>query len=444
MNGPVRTISALVLASLVTACSLGGGSPPPPGDASDCTAADPGIVVLCEAIELIQTRYVDPIPDATLVGAGVSGVDTLAGGGTVGDLSCDIDDAVVEPMCDAIDAAAAEPSDAVEAALTAIAFETLDPNSVYLDEDALRLAEEETTGQIEGIGALVSTEDLTPGATPGSACRVASGTCHLLVVSTFAGSPAREAGVLPADRIVSVDGTDIEGMLFEEVTGLIRGQAGTTVTVGFERGDRAVELTMARAAIDIPVAQWETIGDVGYLRLNVFTLGSPAQVKTGLTELLAAGATTVVLDLRDNPGGALQAAIEVASQFLDDGEVAVTQSPEGDTAYQVVDGGVAADASIRVIVVVNRGSASASEVVSGVLAETGRATVIGDNTFGKNTVQQRFPLANGGALKLTIARWVTPGGHDFGEVGLEPDIRLDVPVDLSPEEVVIRVTEAAG
>jgi carboxyl-terminal processing protease len=151
--------------------------------------------------------------------------------------------------------------------------------------------------------------------------------------------------------------------------------------------------------------------------------------------LLDQGVESIVLDMRNNPGGLLDTAIEVASAFLPDGDVVVTEGPDSSTSYPT-SGDPIVPEEMGVIVIVNEGSASASEVVSAVLQERGRATVVGENTFGKNTVQQRFSLSNAGALKLTIARWLTPEGHDFGSVGVTPDVTADIEAGLPVENVV--------
>jgi carboxyl-terminal processing protease len=149
-----------------------------------------------------------------------------------------------------------------------------------------------------------------------------------------------------------------------------------------------------------------------------------------------------VVDLRDNPGGLLDTAIEIASVFLAEGEVVVTEGPESSTSYEV-SGHPIVPTEIEVVFVVNKGSASASEVVSAVLQERDRVTVVGESTFGKNTVQQRFGLSNGGALKLTIARWVTPDGLDFGDVGVTPDVEQQFDSRLSVDNIVDMALQAS-
>lgn len=188
----------------------------------------------------------------------------------------------------------------------------------------------------------------------------------------------------------------------------------------------------------------EVVGGVGYLKLNLFTDTSDRQFHTALLELLDSGIARLVLDLRDNPGGALDATVNIASEFLSGGVVVRTQAPDEDTDYPVEFGGIATDSELEIVVLVNRGSASASEVLSAALQERQRAVIIGENTFGKNTVQQRFNLSNGGALKLTVARWVTAEGADFGGDGVTPDINADLDTGLAVSEVVAEVSALAG
>lgn len=472
----MRRLAALVTMSLVVAsCSLLGvgdetSAPVPPvtppssaGDTpteappadpttttrtlSDCTASHADIVLLCEAVDLIQRRYVDPVTDDQLVAAALGALRELTqaaptDGGPVA-LDCDIDDEVARPVCLAIDEADIEPLEGVETALAAMAFD-LDPNSAYLDPEGLALVQDDTSGQVEGIGALVNAEDPTVDDPLEAQCQIISESCRLVVVSTFQDSPAQRAGVLPGDVFVTVNGQPIAGLHIDEVTDQVRGPAGTEVSVGLDRRGELVEFDIVRASVDIPIAEWEMVGDVGYLRFNLFTVNADSQVREGIEELLSAGARGIVFDMRDNPGGALQAAVEVTSEFLAEGAVVRTESPDDATTYQVTGDGVATDPGLPLWVVVNQGSASASEVMAGVLGETGRAVVLGENTFGKNTVQQRFPLGNGGALKLTIARWVTPGGQDFGAVGITPAIEAEFPFDMSAMDVVEQVLELAG
>jgi carboxyl-terminal processing protease len=224
-------------------------------------------------------------------------------------------------------------------------------------------------------------------------------------------------------------------MTIDEVTAQVRGPAGTAVSLTVERGGDLVDIDITRAAITIPVVVSQVVDDAGYLALTVFTENADEKFVEAVRDLLESGVETLVVDLRDNPGGLLDTAIEVASVFLPDGDVVMTESPGSSVSYPV-SGSQIVPQDVEVVLLVNRGSASASEVVAAVLQERDRVTVVGENTFGKNTVQQRFNLSNGGALKLTIARWLTPGGLDFGEEGVTPDVVEDIEVGLAPETVV--------
>ena len=411
-----------------------------PVESVECDGREGGL--LCEGYSLIQRYYVDPIADALLAGAAANGVEDLSTSGS-DSVSCAIPNDVFQVVCDAMAFEGASSDVAAEAALAGMVT-ALDPNSAYLDPRALELLEEDQTGEVEGIGALVASEDLTaedPGSTP---CAVVSTTCRLVVISTFAGGPADLAGIQAGDVFVAVDSEWIDGWSVDEVTATVRGPAGTDVTITVRRGAVLVDITVTREALIIPAVETDVVGMVGYLKLNVFTDTSDRQLHAALVDLLDSGIDRLVLDLRDNPGGALDATVNIASEFLSGGVVVRTQALDEDTDYPVEFGGIATDADLEIVVLVNRGSASASEVLSAALQERDRALIIGENTFGKNTVQQRFGLSNGGALKLTVARWVTADGADFGGDGVTPDISAEIDAGLTVNEVVAEISALAG
>ncbi len=448
---------ALVLALALVGCqtpetgpsTTAGGSPAPidPRSASTSTApeaerplrlvgcdpADPDVEIVCEAYDLIQRHYVDPVSDQELAAAAARGLESLDGTQARDELICAAPAIPFQETCEIGLLAAENSVEAAEAMVTGIAAFGLDPNSVYLDPEAKALVEEEQHGEIEGIGALVTAEDSSTGSP--KTCSVVSETCRLLIVSTIAGTPAETEGLQRGDILVGVDGRDVEGMTIDEVTAQVRGPAGTAVSLTVERGGELVDIDITRAAITIPVVVSQVVDDAGYLALTVFTENADEKFVEAVRDLLESGVETLVVDLRDNPGGLLDTAIEVASVFLPDGDVVMTESPGSSVSYPV-SGSQIVPQDVEVVLLVNRGSASASEVVAAVLQERDRVTVVGENTFGKNTVQQRFNLSNGGALKLTIARWLTPGGLDFGEEGVTPDVVEDIEVGLAPETVV--------
>jgi carboxyl-terminal processing protease len=406
----------------------------------DCDDPPAEVAIVCESYELIHDNYVDPISDETLAAAANESLIGLTPAPGSGPFVCAAPAEPFEVACDSAADLGLDTAGTAEAIVAGMVGRALDPNSTYFDPVSLALIDEEDEGEIEGIGALVSPEDETIEG-DNKQCSVISETCRILIVSTIDGAPADEAGLRRDDVMVGVDGEAILGLTVDEVTALVRGRAGTTVTISIEREGRVLDVTMIRAAVRIPVLETERVGDIGYVRLFVFSDVADEQFAESVVELMAQGVDRLVIDLRDNPGGLLDTAIEVASVFLEDGDVIVTQGRDGDTTYPV-SGGLLVPADIEVDFVVNKGSASASEVVSAVLQERGRVTVFGEATFGKNTVQQRFALSNGGALRLTIARWVTPKGLDFGGTGVTPDVPLPLDADLEAAEVVAAVRSA--
>ena len=405
----------------------------------DCDEAPGSVAIVCEAYELIQIHYVDDVEDSLLADAAASGLDSLIGE-PVEQIICAVPVIDFEDACDSALDFEGTSASAAEAMVNGLAAFALDPNSTYFGEDALALLEQEQEGEIEGIGALVSPEDETLEG-DNKQCSVVSATCKILIVSTIEGAPAERAGLLRDDVIVEVNDESIDGWTIDEVTSQVRGPAGTTVKLTLDRQGEIIDVSIVRAAVVIPVIDTEVFGNSGYIRLRVFSQTADEQFERAVTDLLGRGIDSLVIDLRNNPGGLLDTAIAVTSVFLADGDVVVTQSPNENTSYPVSGNSIVPD-DMTVVFVVNKGSASASEVVSAVLQERGLATVVGENTFGKNTVQQRFSLSNGGALKLTIARWLTPEGLDFGGVGVTPDVELNIE-DLEPEELVAAVLEAA-
>ncbi|MEX2655258.1 MAG: S41 family peptidase [Acidimicrobiia bacterium] len=462
LNVSVRHTAAIVLLALVTGCGLIATDPPsttvtsevpavesttPTSFVSDeltttpCPTDEAAFAPVCEAYELILDNYVDPVDSAVLAEAALLGVQALATSGTApGPLTCPLPDPAFLPVCEELDALDVG-ADALESILYGMAEFGLDDNSTYITPEALALVQEQQTGSVEGIGALVITEDRASADPENTVCNIVTATCPLVIVSTLPGSPAAAAGVQPDDVFLTVDGVSVIGRSIDEITAAVRGPAGTDVDITFDRAGKVVDVTITRSAIEIPVTVAESFGSVGYLRLNQFTGNAGEQVEDDLRALLDGGATTIVLDLRDNPGGTLDSALDVTSQFLEEGPIVRTVGPDEERSYSVREGGLATDPAIELIVVVNRGSASASEVLAGALQERGRALIVGETTFGKNTVQQRFGLSNGGAIRLTIARWITPGGLDFDN-GIVPDVIVELDPALTPAELLPLVVPA--
>ena len=414
-----------------------------------CDQAPADFQALCTAYHIVSTTYVDPVDPAALAAGAVQGITDYENepGGTLPDsLTCALPDPSFVTVCDAfVQEEQTDPApvgDLVAAAINGM-MNTLDPHSVYFTPDALARFQEETQGQIEGIGALVRPED--PNDPEGATCSTISDSCELVIVSPLEGGPAEAAGLKSGDVMTSVDGQSIDGWLVDEVISEVRGPAGSTVTIGIDRDGQPLEFTITRAAIDIPIVTSKMLNDTtGYLELAIFSTNAPDQFNTALQDLLDQGATNIVLDLQHDPGGSLNTAIFVASEFLSSGLVLRTQAPDQVQEYSVEPGGIATDPSIKLYVLVDQASASASEVVTGAFQDYGRATVIGTHTYGKNTVQQQFNLSNGGAVKLSVARWVTPDGHDYGGVGLTPDVVVDIPTDAPSDYLLNNALEIIG
>lgn len=404
-----------------------------------CADAPDDVSIVCEVFDLIQQRYVDEIPDATLAEFATNAVADLDGSKADGVLVCALPSAAFETSCVALVDEAEDSQEGAEAIVRGMAA-ALDPNSVYLDQESVALIEEEQEGQIEGIGALVTAEDsaITEG---NPQCSIISSTCQLIIVSTIGDSPAEAAGIQKDDRIVGVNGEDINGWTLDEVTATVRGPAGTDVLLTVLRAEGTFDVPITRAAVVIPVVDSALYDEIGYVKLNLFTENADEQLATALEELIRQNPSEIVLDLSDNPGGLLETSIAVVSLFLPDGEVVITEGPHDNSRFDV-SGNIVVPENIPVTIIVNKGSASASEVVSAVLQERGRATVVGENSFGKNTVQQRFSLSNGGAFKVTIARWLTPEGFDFGGSGVTPDIELEFAPELD-QEAIARMAAAS-
>jgi len=252
---------------------------------------------------------------------------------------------------------------------------------------------------------------------------------QVVITRVFEGSPAAEAGIRAGDRITSVAGTPVERGSIDAVVSRIRGPHGTTVTIGIATpGGAEREVTLTRARIKVPPvsSRIETVGGtkVGYVRLAQFTKGSADALAEAVEGLREKGATALVFDLRGDPGGLVNEAVGVAGVFLpDDSTVVVSQGLHSPRHVFRTDGTPAAG-DLPLVVLVDRGSASSSEIVAGALRDAGRGELVGQRTFGKALIQSTEPLRDGGALKLTTARYLTPKGFDLAKRGLPPDVRV--------------------
>ncbi len=379
---------------------------------------------------------------AAVVGALIFAGGFLAGGGS-GTAGCAAPDDAFAAFCEAYDQLRSdyvdelEPEALVEGAIRGMfQYGVADPYSGYMPPEQYRQALGDLSGAFSGIGAEMAIRN-TRDAADLAACTELSDVCRLVVVAPLAGSPAERAGLLTGDFVVAVDGASVDGTTMEDQIGQIRGEAGTDVTLTVLRADgEPFDITITRAEITIQEVEARMIdGHIGYIGLNQFSAPAADQFRAALADLIDQGADQVVFDLRDNPGGYIDAAQQIASQFIDDGLIFTQESAGEDVREWPATGdGVATDRDLPVVVLINGGSASASEIVAAALQESGRATLIGEPSFGKNTVQVWSRLENEGGVRITISRWFTPQHNSVAPDGIQPDLDAARTAETPPEE----------
>ena len=286
-----------------------------------------------------------------------------------------------------------------------------DEHTSYMDPVTFEQANAELRGdEYEGIGAWVDTSK-----------------DYLTIISPMPGSPAEKAGLKPDDKIIAIDGEDMTGVDGELARQKVLGPKGSTVTLTVQRKDlQPFDVEVVRDSIVVPTMESRMLeNDIAYVRLIIFGEDTADNLKEALEELMKQNPKGLILDLRYNGGGFLDTAIDVASQFVGDGVIMYEEYGDGNTiTYEARSGGVAT--KVPMVVLINEGSASASEIVAGAIQDRGRGVLVGVTSYGKGSVQTFAPLVNEqGAVRVTIARWLTPNNRQINGVGLEPDYLVE-------------------
>jgi carboxyl-terminal processing protease len=288
-----------------------------------------------------------------------------------------------------------------------------DPYTGFYEPPQTELQSQQLSGKFGGIGASLRREN-----------------DGRVVLSPFPDRPAAQAGVKEGDVLLKIDDTPITAdTKFEDVTSLLRGEVGTPVKIEVDRAGQQLAFNITRGEISVPSVTWRILSqapDVGYVKLNIFAQTSKDELIKAIADLKQQGAKKLIFDLRDNGGGLLDAAVGVASQFVD-GTVVTEKQRSSQHDFTAEATGAARD--LPLVVLVNGGTASASEIVSGAIQDKGRGVLVGMKTYGKGSVQNVIPLSDGSSLHVTVAEWLTPKGRQITGKGLQPDVVVDLSAD---------------
>ncbi|MEL6579757.1 MAG: carboxyl-terminal processing protease CtpA [Cyanobacteria bacterium J06621_12] len=287
-----------------------------------------------------------------------------------------------------------------------------DPFTRLLRPEQYNSLQVNTSGELSGVGLQINVNPETK---------------LIEVISPLAGSPAEAAGIQPKDSILEIDGVDAKKITLDEAASMMRGVTGTTVSIRIQSGmdkaakPRNVEIIRDRISLNPVYTALDTNTDkkVGYVRLNQFSANAAKEIAHGVSDLEKQGAEAYILDLRNNPGGLLQAGVEIARMWLDNGTIVYTVNRQG--ALGSFDSNSEVLTSDPMVVLVNQGTASASEILAGALQDNGRALLVGEKTFGKGLIQSLFELPDGAGLAVTVAKYETPNHTDINKLGIMPD-----------------------
>jgi len=298
-----------------------------------------------------------------------------------------------------------------------------DPFTEFLDEEASKEFEENLNGSFEGIGAELSKDEE-----------------FIIIVSPIEGFPAKKAGLRSKDAIVEINGESTIDISVTEAVKKIRGPKGTKVKLGIIRDGQRLDFEITRATISIPSVKTEKIGkDIGVVRISRFGEDTEGLARQAAAEFKAANVSRVILDLRGNPGGLLGSSVDVASAWLEEGKTILQEKRGGEVIETYFASGNSVFNGVKTVVLIDGGSASASEIVAGALKDNKAAVLIGEESFGKGSVQDVNRLDFGGILKVTVARWFTPSGVNIDKDGIKPDKQVkiteqDIKVGKDPQE----------
>ena len=288
-----------------------------------------------------------------------------------------------------------------------------DPYTRFMDPEEFKNMQIDTSGELTGVGIQIAKDEETD---------------RLIVISPIEDTPAFAAGILAKDIITKIDGTDTKGMEVNDAVQLIRGKPGSSVTLTIQRATAETDYEIVRAKIKIhPVKasiEPTPIGDIGYIRLTQFSAQASREMREAIQESEAQNVTGYVLDLRSNPGGLLYASIDIARMWLDEGTIVSTVDRGGERERKAANNSALTDKPL--VILIDGGSASASEILSGALQDNQRAVLVGTQTFGKGLVQSVRPLGDGSGLAVTIAKYLTPSGRDINKEGIPPDYKVEL------------------
>ena len=302
-----------------------------------------------------------------------------------------------------------------------------DPYTRFMDPEQFKSMQIDTSGELTGVGIQIAQDEKTK---------------EIRVISPIEGSPAAKAGLLAKDVLLKVGEKSTKGMDINEVVSLIRGPVNTTVSLTIMRDQKPLAFNLKRELIELRAVRHafkpSTTGGIGYIRLSQFSSHAPQEMKTAIKDLAKKNVSGYVLDLRMNPGGLLYASADIARMWIDNAPIVSTVDRRGESERITASSGSLTDKPL--VVLVDGGSASASEILSGALQDDKRAVLIGTKTFGKGLVQSVHPLGDGSGMAVTIAKYYTPSGRDINKKGIEPDYKIE----LTEEQMKAMAGNATG